>query len=125
MKKLSTLVLMLSLSLVFSLQTAIGQTIKTDFEIRTDQSELRLGKGSEASVSIDVLRSKKYANAKVNFSADLPEGITVSFNPESSIENGKATIKVGNGVDAGTYTLILKGESNNIKKGTMLVLVVN
>lgn len=116
---------LLSFALLLLVNIGFAQELKKDFELKSSQNELKVSSGNSAQISFEILRSKKYMSNNIELSADLPDGISVEFSPSSTTETqAKATFKVGANLSPGSYPVVIKGESNNVKKGTMIMLVV-
>lgn len=92
----------------------------------TDQLELSRGEMSE--LEILILKSKGYrkTQAKMGVSSNLPEGVTITFNPEKgTFESSRANVSVDADATPGRYMLILNATLNNKTKASILKLLIN
>ncbi|HRJ29954.1 MAG TPA: hypothetical protein PLV21_18045 [Cyclobacteriaceae bacterium] len=106
----------------------IAQTApRTEFTIQLSKNTLEVKAGTSTEINVNILRSKTYtkSKAKLGFSSQLPEGVSVSFEPaEGLFDTSIATIHVGENTKAGNYQFILNAELNNKVKGSIVKLSV-
>lgn len=106
----------------------IAQTApRTEFAIQLSKNALEVKAGTSTELNVTILRSKTYtkSKAKLGFSSQLPEGVSVSFEPaEGLFETSVATISVAENTKAGNYQFILNAELNNKVKGSIVKLEV-
>lgn len=103
---------------------AIAQTT-SEFEVKVDQTEVSIEKGSSAEIQIILERSKRYSKTKIQLSMDGPEGLEIAFEPQNTTENNvKATLRASGTLASGTYNVVVKGEGNNVSRGRMIQITV-
>lgn len=118
-----------ALLLATAISTSSAQQVapRTEFVVKPSKSTLELKPGTSTEFSVEILRSKAYSrmNAKLGFSSQLPEGMTVTFEPaEGKITSSTITLTAAPTVKPGQYQLILNGTLNNKVKGTILKVTV-
>ncbi|MBX2946961.1 MAG: hypothetical protein KF725_14090 [Cyclobacteriaceae bacterium] len=100
---------------------------RTEFAIQLSKNALEVKAGTTTELNVNIHRSKTYtkSKAKLGFSSQLPEGVSVTFEPaEGMFETSVATIKVAENAKVGNYQLILNAELNNKVKGSIVKLVI-
>lgn len=103
---------------------AIAQAT-SEFEVKVDQTEVSIEKGSSAEIQIILERSKRYSKTKIQLSMDGPEGLEIAFEPQNTTEkNVKATLRASGTLASGTYNVVVKGEGNNVSRGRMIQITV-
>ncbi|MCZ8020179.1 MAG: hypothetical protein O9302_03110 [Cyclobacteriaceae bacterium] len=108
--------------------TAFAQNKKLlkEYVVTVDQSAVSLSNGGSATLNFTFEKSKSFANSKVTMVApgNLPEGLTITFEPqEGKFETAKATLSANN-VKPGTYNIILSSIIQNNKKGSLVSVTV-
>jgi hypothetical protein len=96
---------------------------KKEFSIELSEYAVDIKPGSSKDVTIYLHKSKSYAraNASLGLSSGLPEGITVTFEPEENVgESSIAHINVGESVKTGICLIVLNGTILNKNKGVTL-----
>jgi hypothetical protein len=122
MKQILIVVFALTASAAF----AQNKKLLKEYVVTVDQSSVSLSNGGTASLQFTFEKSKSFANSKVTMVApgNLPEGLTVSFEPqEGKFETTKATLTANN-VKPGTYNIILSSIIQNNKKGNLVSVTV-
>ncbi len=123
MKPLALLFL-LSISLVGYAQP---QTPSKEFGIVLSQENLDISANETKEIEIKILRSKSYlkSSATLGLSSSLPQGIEVSFSPETgNFETAKVTIKTSDAVVPGRYSLVINARLNGKTKGSIVKINV-
>jgi hypothetical protein len=108
--------------------TAFAQNKKLlkEYVVTVDQSAVSLSNGGSATLNFTFEKSKSFENSKVTMVApgNLPEGLTITFEPqEGKFETAKATLSANN-VKPGTYNIILSSIIQNNKKGNLVSVTV-
>lgn len=125
--KIAYLFTALLLATAVSTSTAQQVAPRTEFVVKPSKSTLELKPGTSIEFSVEILRSKAYTrmNAKLGLSSQLPEGMTVTFEPaEGKITSSTVTLTAAPTVKPGHYQLILNGTLNNKVKGAILKITV-
>ena len=123
MKPLALLILV-SISL---LGYAQPQTPPKEFAIVLSPEKVDISSNETKEVEIRILRSKSYLKGTVTLglSSSLPQGIEVSFSPETgNFETAKVIIKSSETVVPGLYSLIINAKLNGKTKGSIVKLNV-
>ena len=119
---------LISIVLVVLATEANAQTApRSEFTIHLDTNLKEVKPGGASELTVTILRSKPYSRtiARLGLSSQLPEGISVNFDPaEGIIQSSTATITVAENVKPGNYQIILNAELNRKIKGTVLKLKV-
>lgn len=101
---------------------------RTEFALALSQSSVKVNAGETTTIDLQILRSKTYkkSNATLGLSSSLPEGVVVTFEPETGLFE-KTAVKITTAVNArpGEYLLILKANLQNHTKGATLKVIVN
>ena len=123
MKPLALLILV-SIS---QLGYAQHQTPLKEFAIVLSPEKVDISSNETKEVEIIILRSKSYLKGTVTLglSSSLPQGIEVSFSPETgNFETAKVIIKSSETVVPGLYSLIINAKLNGKTKGSIVKLNV-
>ena len=118
------------LIVVFALFTSVtfaqNKKLLKEYIVTVDQPAVSLSNGGSATLNFTFEKSKSFANSKVTMvtPSNLPEGLTVTFEPqEGKFETAKATLTATN-VKPGTYNIILSSIIQNNKKGNLVSVTV-
>lgn len=119
------LLFLLSISLVGYAQP---QTPTKEFAVVLSEDNVDISINEIREIEIKILRSKSYlkSSATLGLSSSLPQGIEVSFSPETgNFETAKVTIKSLDTVVPGRYSLIINAKLNGKTKGSIIKLNVS
>lgn len=122
MKQVLIIVFVLFASVTF----AQNKKLLKEYVVTVDQTAVSLNNGGSTTINFNFEKSKSFANSKVTMVApsNLPEGLTVTFEPqEGKFETAKATLTANN-VRPGTYNIILSSIIQNNKKGNLVSVTV-
>lgn len=98
-----------------------------EFTLTLSENELTVKPGTSSEFLVTILRSKSYtrSSAKLGFSSALPEGVTITFQPdEGMFETSTASVVVAETAKPGKYQIIVNAKLNNTVKGSILKVVV-
>ena len=104
------------------------QTPSKEFAIVLSEDNIDISANETKEVEIRILRSKSYlkGSATLGLSSSLPQGIEVSFSPESgNFETAKVIIKSSDTVVPGRYSLVINAKLNGKTKGSIVKLNVS
>ena len=103
------------------------QAPSKEFAIVLSPENIDISSNETKEVEIRILRSKSYlkSSASLGLSSSLPQGIEVSFSPETgNFETAKVFIKSTDSVVPGRYSLIINAKLNGKTKGSIVKLNV-
>ena len=83
----------------------------TTFNLASSPSNVQLQAGKTARVALSLERSGGFDGAVELSASGVPSGVSVSFSPNPIRDEAVASIRVGNEVAPGSYTLTLEGKS--------------
>lgn len=98
-----------------------------EFTISFSNELVELSPGETEQLDVVILKSKSYLKSKVKMgiSSTLPEGVTITFDPDSgNFDATKAIILVDAYAPPGQHLVILNATLNNKTKGTILKLLI-
>ena len=119
MKPLAFLILMM-ISVMGSAQPSAPAK---EFAIVLSQDNIDISSNETKEIEIKILRSRSYlkGDATLGLSSSLPQGIEVSFSPESgNFETAKVIIKSSDSIAPGNYSLIINAKLNGKTKGSIV-----
>lgn len=126
MKRITLLSLLI---IVVHISYAQVRTIpKNEFTVELSSYSIDIKPGETKDVIVYLNRSKSYsrANATLNLSSGLPEGITITFEPSDHVaESSVAHVVVTQAAKTGTYPIVLNGTILNKNKGATLKIAVS
>jgi len=126
MKTINTLLLTL-----FALITlpAMAQEISTKdgFALKPATNSIVINQGGTQEIDVEVLRSKRYAQKKIELSIQgaIPEGLSVNITQPTPELSGKLEIIAGDNASGGNYMLVLQGKTSRITKASLIKVVIN
>ena len=119
------IVMLISASIVsYAQQVEIPQK---EFTLTLSDETVTLARGENKKVDIRILKSKSYQKGKMKMglSSSLPNGITLSFDPEmGDSDSSQATITALPEAQPGTYSIIVNATINYKTKGSILKIAV-
>jgi hypothetical protein len=119
-------ILIAALLLISTITFAQKKKLVKEYVVTVDQPSISLNNGGSSTLNFTFEKSKSFANSKVTMvtPGNLPEGLTVTFEPqEGKFETAKATLTANN-VKPGTYNIILSSVIQNNKKGNLVSVTV-
>ena len=117
-------VLLISASISYAQQVEIPDK---EFTLSLSDETVTLARGENKKIDVRILKSKSYKKGKIKMglSSSLPNGITVSFDPEKGDTNvSQATITALPDALPGTYSIIVNATVNYKTKGSILKIAV-
>ena len=107
-----------------------AQTPKDGAIIKLDRTDISIESGTEASVQIQVIRSKRYQKTKLGLPvvASSIEGLAFVINEGDESDQYLLAIKADEGIAPGKHTLVIKGDAKwgrKIRSSLLSVEVVN
>jgi len=91
-----------------------------------EPSSISMSRGNQGSSTITTQVGGSFTGS-LNFSAaGVPEGVTVSFDPQSVAGSGSSIVivNVAHGTSTGTYPITISGSGDSLSKATTLSLIV-
>lgn len=110
-----------------SVHAQSSETPKKEFLVTLSQTNVQLAPGGTSTIDLHISRSKSYqkGDARVEVSSTLPEGLTISAEPEIGQEQKVGiTLKASESLKGGTYYVLINAVINHKTKGTLLKVVV-
>ena len=103
------------------------QTPTKEFAVVLSQDQVDIAASETREIEIRILRSKSYlkGSATLGLSSSVPQGIEVSFSPETgNFETAKVIIKSSESAAPGQYSLVINAKLNGKTKGAIVKLNV-
>jgi hypothetical protein len=100
---------------------------QNDFSIFTADS-ITIEKGSVQKLDVWALKSKPFLKRKIRMgvASALPEGVSVSFQPEfGSFDYCETTISANPSAKAGVYYVIISGSVQSLTKGSIVKIKIS
>jgi hypothetical protein len=98
-----------------------------EFTLSLSDETVTLSRGENKKIDIRILKSKAYQKGKIKMglSSSLPDGITLSFNPENGNSDlSQAIISALPDAQPGMYSVIVNATINYKTKGSILKISV-
>jgi uncharacterized membrane protein len=127
--KLLTALLFLFLVFTQYLATAQNKPLPREyFTLSSSTTQVTLEPGKTLPIKVDINRSKAFNKVKIDLSveeANLPQGVSVSFEPNGTLENSVGlTLQSSSEAAAGRYPILVSGKGLNQTRGFLLVLEI-
>lgn len=89
-------------------------------------SDIFAVRGTQSSVNVTTGVSSGFTDPITFTASNVPDGVTVSFDPQTIPPSGTATatVSIGPGAHTGTYAITISGIAGGVEKTTMLNLTV-
>ena len=101
-----------------------GTTSSPTFSLALSPANVSVEPGETATAQVTVRKTDSFSG-NVSLSAeDVPDGVTVSFDPRSAATSSQVRLEVSDEVDAGSYTLTITGSGGGQTSSTRLGLTV-
>lgn len=128
MKTLFTSTLLAALFIVSHF--AVAQTPKDGAIIKLDQTALTVESGADATVSIQIVRSKRFQKSKIGLPVvgSSVDGLLYDIAVADEADRYLLTIRAEEGVAPATHTLVIKGDpkwGRKIRSSLLSLEIVN
>ncbi|MEM8893822.1 MAG: hypothetical protein AAGC88_04535 [Bacteroidota bacterium] len=109
---------------------AVAQTPKDGAIIKLDQTALTVESGADATVSIQIVRSKRFQKSKIGLPVvgSSVDGLSYDIAVADEADRYLLTIRAEEGVAPATHTLVIKGDpkwGRKIRSSLLSVEIVN
>jgi hypothetical protein len=103
---------------------AAPPTTSPDYQLSAAPSSATVSHGSATTYTVTVTRLNGWAYHVLLSVAGLPAGATAQFQPPGTQTTSTLTVATASTTPPGTYTLVISGTSNGIKRSTSVTLTV-
>jgi hypothetical protein len=118
----------LFVSVVAAVNAQNTEILRTDFNLHFSKNVWEVSPGKNVEFDIGILKSRSYHKSKIKMgvSSSLPQGVSITFNPDAGVfDSTRAVIAVGDHAARGQYLIVLTATLNNKTKGAIVKLLIS